>query len=148
MLKAYRLFTGADGNSHVERGTVETDQLVDAVSVSFKETPAHSSLDWHNDPVPQYVITLSGVLEFTTVGGECLGSVRATSCSPRITPAAGTSGASLMISRGGERTSFSSPAPTPISSLTRRKHTPPLWPPNHWNNVRNSKIRRKTPTPP
>ena len=30
----------------------------------------HSSFDWHNDPIPQYVITLSGVLEFTTVGGE------------------------------------------------------------------------------
>ena len=36
----------------------------------FKETPPHSSFDWHNDPIPQYAITLSGVLEFTTVGGE------------------------------------------------------------------------------
>jgi quercetin dioxygenase-like cupin family protein len=70
MLNAYRLFTGVDGNSHVQRGIVETDALIGAESVSFKETPAHSSLDWHNDPVPQYVITLSGVLEFTTVGGE------------------------------------------------------------------------------
>jgi uncharacterized cupin superfamily protein len=25
---------------------------------------------WHNDAMPQYVVTLSGVLEFTTVGGE------------------------------------------------------------------------------
>jgi quercetin dioxygenase-like cupin family protein len=70
MLRAYRLFTGVDDNSHVERGTVETDALVDAVSVRFKETPAHSSLEWHNDPVPQYVITLSGVLEFMLAGGE------------------------------------------------------------------------------
>jgi quercetin dioxygenase-like cupin family protein len=70
MINAYRLFTGVDGNSHVQRGMVETGALVSAVSVSFKETPAHSSLDWHNDPVPQYVITLSGVLEFATVGGE------------------------------------------------------------------------------
>jgi hypothetical protein len=36
----------------------------------FKETPPHSSFDWHNDPIPQYVLTLSGVLEFTTVGSE------------------------------------------------------------------------------
>jgi hypothetical protein len=41
-----------------------------AESVLFKETPAHSSLDWHNAPTTQYVITLAGVLEFTTVGGE------------------------------------------------------------------------------
>ena len=36
----------------------------------FKETAAHSSFDWHNDPIPQYVITLSGVLEFATKDGE------------------------------------------------------------------------------
>ncbi len=36
----------------------------------FKEMPAHSSFDWHNDPIPQYVITLTGVLKFSTVGGE------------------------------------------------------------------------------
>jgi quercetin dioxygenase-like cupin family protein len=70
MFRAYRLYTGVDGNSHVERGTVVPEVSVDTLSVSFKETPAHSSFDWHNDPVPQYVITLSGVLEFTTVGGE------------------------------------------------------------------------------
>ena len=42
----------------------------EAESILFEETPAHSSFDWHNDPIPQYVITLAGVLEFTTVGGE------------------------------------------------------------------------------
>jgi len=45
-------------------------KLVEAESILFKETPPHSSFDWHNDPVPQYVLTLSGVLEFTTVGSE------------------------------------------------------------------------------
>ena len=45
-------------------------ELVEMESILFKETPAHLSFDWHNDPIPQYVITLSGVLEFTTVGGE------------------------------------------------------------------------------
>ena len=34
------------------------------------ETPAHSSLDWHDAPQAQYVITLSGTLEFTTRNGE------------------------------------------------------------------------------
>jgi quercetin dioxygenase-like cupin family protein len=70
MIRAYRLYTGPDGNSHVVRGSVSGAKLVDAKSVEFKETPAHSTFDWHNDPTPQYVITLAGVLEFATVGGE------------------------------------------------------------------------------
>jgi quercetin dioxygenase-like cupin family protein len=70
MIRAYRLYTGADGNSHVVRGSVSGDALVEAESILFKETPAHASLDWHTAPVPQYVITLAGVLEFTTRGGE------------------------------------------------------------------------------
>ena len=70
MIRAYYLYTGADGNSHVVRGSVSEDVMVEAESIHFKETAPHSSFDWHNDPIPQYVITLSGVLEFTTVGGE------------------------------------------------------------------------------
>lgn len=70
MITAYRLYTGPDGDSHVERGSVSCNDLVQAESILFKETPAHSSLDWHNDPVPQYVITLAGALEFRTRGGE------------------------------------------------------------------------------
>jgi quercetin dioxygenase-like cupin family protein len=54
----------------VERGSVSTGALVEAESILFKETPAHSSLDWHTAPVPQYVITLTGVLEFVTKDGE------------------------------------------------------------------------------
>jgi quercetin dioxygenase-like cupin family protein len=70
VISAYRLFTGPDGDSHFERGRIEAGALVDALSIEFKETAAHSTFDWHNDPVPQYVITLAGVLEFTTRGGE------------------------------------------------------------------------------
>ena len=70
MIRAYRLVTGPDGNSHVVRGTVNPDKLVDAVSIHFKETPPNSSYAWHDAPNFQYVITLAGVLEFTTVGGE------------------------------------------------------------------------------
>jgi quercetin dioxygenase-like cupin family protein len=70
MIRAYRLYTGPDGNSHVAQGRVSESKLVETRTILFKETPAHSSYDWHNDPIPQYVITLAGVLEFTTVGGE------------------------------------------------------------------------------
>jgi quercetin dioxygenase-like cupin family protein len=70
MIRAYRLYTGSDGNSHVVRGSMSVGKIVEAQSILFKETPAHSSLDWHDAPTTQYVITLAGVLEFTTVGGE------------------------------------------------------------------------------
>ena len=70
MIRAYYLYTGEDGHSHVRVGSVRADVLVDAESIHFKESPPHSSFDWHNDPIPQYVLFLSGVLEFTTKTGE------------------------------------------------------------------------------
>ncbi len=36
----------------------------------WAESPPHSSLDWHNSPTTQYVITLAGELEFVTQAGE------------------------------------------------------------------------------
>jgi quercetin dioxygenase-like cupin family protein len=66
MITAYIMYTGEDGNSHVKRGSISAGALVKADHALFKETAAHSSFDWHNDPIPQYVITLSGILEFTT----------------------------------------------------------------------------------
>lgn len=70
MIRAYLLYTGPDGNSHVTRGSVSEGGMVNAESIHFQESPAHSSYDWHNAPILQYVITLSGILEFTSLGGE------------------------------------------------------------------------------
>jgi quercetin dioxygenase-like cupin family protein len=70
MLRAFKLTTGADNASHVEEGTLAQDDRTDVVAIHFKESPPHSSLDWHDAPEPQYVITLSGTLEFTTRDGE------------------------------------------------------------------------------
>jgi|SRR5215470_1971764 len=70
MVNAYRLYTGPDGHSHVVRGTIIEHKLVAAESIHFEESPPHSSLDWHNAPTTQFVITLCGVLEFVTRGGE------------------------------------------------------------------------------
>jgi len=70
MIKAYLLYTGPDGNSHVKRGSISEGALVQTDHALFKETAANASLDWHNAPVAQYVITLSGILEFTTKTGE------------------------------------------------------------------------------
>lgn len=54
----------------MKRGSISAGVLVKADHALFKETAAHSSFDWHNDPIPQYVITLSGILEFTTKTGD------------------------------------------------------------------------------
>src|SRR5271155_4235989 len=70
MIRAYRLFIGSDGKSHVMRGSVNAAKLVDAQSILFKETPPCSSDDWHKGPIPQYVLSLAGEVEFTNVGGE------------------------------------------------------------------------------
>ncbi len=69
-LTAIRLYTGADGLSHVERTLLPLDALAKATGVRFAETPAGSAFDWHTAPVTQYVVTLSGTLEFVTRDGE------------------------------------------------------------------------------
>ena len=69
-IRAFKLYTGSDNASHVLEGTIDEKARTDVVAIHFKETPAHSSYDWHPDPEPQYVITLSGTLEFTTPSGE------------------------------------------------------------------------------
>ena len=70
MVRAFKLYTGSDGASHVLEGTIDEKDRTDVIAIHFKETPAHSSYDWHPDPEPQFVITLSGTLEFATPDGE------------------------------------------------------------------------------
>jgi quercetin dioxygenase-like cupin family protein len=69
-IRAFRLYTGPDNASHVLEGTIDEKARTDVIAIHFKESPAHASYDWHADPEPQYVITLSGTLEFTTRDGE------------------------------------------------------------------------------
>ncbi len=70
MIKAYKLYTGDDGHSHVEEGIVAENILHSASSIRFKETKPLSAYDWHPAPRNQYVITLTGTLEFTLFSGE------------------------------------------------------------------------------
>jgi quercetin dioxygenase-like cupin family protein len=70
MITAYRLYTGPDGDSHVVRGQITNHENVTAGAIHFEESPPHSSLDWHKAPTTQYVITLSGILEFVMHSGE------------------------------------------------------------------------------
>ena len=74
-----RLYTGADGKTHVEeyevplkaqgRGT----ELSDAVGVKdlqFRRTNQDYNLDWHPAPRRQFVVTLSGESEIELDGGR------------------------------------------------------------------------------
>jgi hypothetical protein len=42
---------------------------VPARELSFQETKSGGSYEWHQDPVPRFVLTLSGTLEFQTKSG-------------------------------------------------------------------------------
>jgi quercetin dioxygenase-like cupin family protein len=78
MIRCVRLWTGADNNSYFEegaialgrgaRGDVLTDKLP-VTTVSFQQTASGGSFAWHDAPVRQLVITLSGTLDFETRGG-------------------------------------------------------------------------------
>lgn len=79
MIRCVRMWTGADGNSLFEEGTIALtegergDFIGKACAVkdiSFRETASGGSFEWHQDPEPRYVITLSGTLEFETKSGE------------------------------------------------------------------------------
>ena len=77
-IRLVRLYTGDDGQSHFDLGQValHPQDAFNPLSgadrageIRFEETAAGSSLDWHTAPHRQYVITLSGRLEFETRDG-------------------------------------------------------------------------------
>ena len=83
MVRCVRIWTGPDGNSVFEEGTIDLgpkqggsergDVLSDkavATSISFRETQADGTYAPHDAPTRQFVITLSGTLEFKTVPGQ------------------------------------------------------------------------------
>ena len=70
-MRAYHIFTGPDGHSHIKSGSISDGVLVKTDHALFSEYPAnYSRADWHNAPTKQYVITLSGILTFITRTGE------------------------------------------------------------------------------
>jgi hypothetical protein len=78
-IRLIRLYTGDDGQSHFYVGEIawneatglnEMSRAGPAHAISFEETAAGASLGWHNAPRRQYVITLSGRLEFETRSGK------------------------------------------------------------------------------
>jgi quercetin dioxygenase-like cupin family protein len=72
------MWTGEDGDSLFEEGWIDlaegmrgdsVGKAVPVVQLSFQETRSGGSYEWHQDPVPRFVITLSGTLEFKTKSG-------------------------------------------------------------------------------
>jgi len=78
MIRCVRLWTGEDGNSLFEEGFIDltegmrgdaVGQPIRVVGLSFQETRSGGSYEWHQDPVPRFVLTLSGTLEFEVKSG-------------------------------------------------------------------------------
>ena len=78
MIRCVRIWTGEDGNSLFEEGVIDLTEgmrgdsvgkAVPTVELSFQETRSGGSYEWHQDPVPRFVITLSGTLEFQVKSG-------------------------------------------------------------------------------
>jgi quercetin dioxygenase-like cupin family protein len=75
MIRCVRMWTGEDGDSLFEEGSITLSEgmrgdsvgaSIPVVGLSFQETQSGGSYEWHQDPVPRFVITLSGTLEFKT----------------------------------------------------------------------------------
>lgn len=66
-MNTYRLFTGDDGQSHIEPIDLgsKTDWTAGlaATSITFRVDPAGRYQDWHPAPRRQFVIIMSGQLE-------------------------------------------------------------------------------------
>lgn len=80
MIRCIRLWTGEDNNSYFEEGVIDLNlknnrgdvlsSAFTAQTISFQETSEGGKFDWHNGPVRQIVITLTGTLDFVTRSNE------------------------------------------------------------------------------
>jgi len=77
-MKYTRLYTGSDGESHFEDvdiplkdagGDTRRSELMKATGILFRETGVEYSLDWHNAPRRQFIITLEGQVEIVIGDG-------------------------------------------------------------------------------
>ena len=58
----YRLYTGEDGQSHMEEN-YNPPEMQDATQVVFRNHESGDFIDWHIAPRRQYIITLAGGVE-------------------------------------------------------------------------------------
>lgn len=78
MIRCVRIWTGEDGNSLFEEGLINLangdrgdvlSETAVASGISFRETRSGGAFAAHDAPTRQFVITLSGTLEFKTATG-------------------------------------------------------------------------------
>ena len=78
MIRCVRIWTAEDGNSCFQEGIIDMPKgergdvlsgTFPATSISFRETKADGAFEWHDAPARQFVITLSGTLDFQTRTG-------------------------------------------------------------------------------
>jgi uncharacterized cupin superfamily protein len=62
-MKATRLYTGVDGQSHFDDTEMETGKLQPGDGIVFREGTPDTVNQWHRAPRRQYVINLSGETE-------------------------------------------------------------------------------------
>lgn len=78
MIRCIRIWTAGNGNSCFEEGVIDMPKgergdvlsgTFPAASISFRQTRAGGAFEWHDAPVRQLVVTLSGTLDFQTRAG-------------------------------------------------------------------------------
>ena len=78
MIRCVRIWTGTNGHSLFEEGSIDLSQgergdvlsdSVPAASVFYRETQAGGTYAPHDAPTRQFVVMLSGTLEFRTATG-------------------------------------------------------------------------------
>lgn len=76
MFRCVRIWTDREGNSQFEEGSIDLPKgergdtlspVFKTTSVSFRETAPGGAFEWHPAPIRQFVLTLSGTLEFETI---------------------------------------------------------------------------------
>ena len=80
MIRCVRMWTGEDGDSLFEEGShrarrwgawrLGRSACRRRSSCRFRRRRSGGSYEWHQDPVPRFVITLAGTLEFETKSGQ------------------------------------------------------------------------------
>ena len=58
----YRLYTGEDGQSHMEEN-YQPPKMENATGLTWRRHESGDFIDWHQAPRKQYLITLSGQVE-------------------------------------------------------------------------------------
>ena len=73
-MKTFRLYTGNDGQSHIEpidlERTPSWTKGLATTRIAFRESPVGNFIDWHPAPRRQYIVNLDDGVRITASDGE------------------------------------------------------------------------------